>query len=65
VIVKTINNINLLAGLPTTKVIMRAPEAEWLHNNYDNCNAQTSQRNTLVSNIYYMSPCVVYVFFCP
>jgi hypothetical protein len=56
VIVIIINTINLLAGLPTTKVIMHTLEAEWLHNNCDNCNAQISQRNMFVSNIYYTSP---------
>jgi hypothetical protein len=31
------NNINLQAGLPTTRCAL---EAEWLRKNYDKCNAQ-------------------------
>jgi hypothetical protein len=44
IVAATINGINLLAGLPTTKEIWCALEAEWLHNKYDKCNTQILQR---------------------
>jgi hypothetical protein len=44
VVSTTINDIILLAGVPTTKAIRFMLEAEWLHKNYDKCNAQILQR---------------------
>lgn len=50
-VVVTINQINLLAGLPTTKVISSTLEAEWLCNNYVKCNTQILQKKTCLYNL--------------
>jgi hypothetical protein len=47
VVSTTINDIILLAGVPTTKAIRFMLEAEWLQKNYDKCNAQILQRKNI------------------
>jgi hypothetical protein len=55
-VVTTLNDFNLLAGMMTTNVIRCMLEAEWLYNNYNKFIAQILQRKASVSNIFYKFP---------
>jgi hypothetical protein len=53
-VAKTINDVNLLAGVLSIKAVGCALEAEWLHRNYHKCNAQALQGRIYVPNICYL-----------
>jgi hypothetical protein len=50
VVVKTVNYINFLAGLLTTKAVRYMLEAELLHSNYGKSSARLLQRKPSVPN---------------